>query len=368
VGPLARPRTLLYFTPWIDLGGTDRAAVDWFETLDRKRFRAILVTTLPSANPSLHAVLPYADEVWPLPDLMPGSEYPRFLLDLVATRGVELVHASNARLPLALLPDLAALAAPPRVVLQLHEAREDGLSRYAAARYDSLIDAYSVVSPAIAALLDRHRVSPAKVRHIPLGIDVHGRFDPAAVAPRELPPERFNVLWPARITDQKDPLLLARVIGLLAERLPAATVHVVGEGPLAPELRRAVAGFDGGVRLHGAARADEMPGWYRGADAVLLTSRYEGVPLTLAEAFALERPVVAPAIAGITALADPGCARLVAPRDDPAAYAAALAELAGSPELCARLGEAGRRRVAERFTRELAARSHAALYEELLAP
>ena len=360
-----RIRTLLYVTPDVDLGGVSRTTLDWLETLDRSRFRAIVATTLPSENRALYAATEFADEVWALPDLMPGSEFPRFLLDLAATREVDVLHVGNARLGLLLLPDFAALPHRPRVVVQLHEAREDGLTRYAASRYNALIDAYSVVSPEIAALLARLHVAPGKVHEIRTGIDARGRFDPDRVEPRELGPG-FHVLWPARISAQKDPLLMAAVVEELRTRVPESVVHVVGEGPLEGELRTALGGHDGGVELHGPAPADEMACWYRGADAVLLTSVYEGIPHSAAEALALRTPVVAPDIDGVRELAGAGM-ELVAPRDEPGGYAALLAALAGDPARRERLGREGRTRMLETFTREEAARRHAALYEELTA-
>jgi glycosyltransferase involved in cell wall biosynthesis len=358
-----RTRALLYIAPWIDLGGTSRAAVDWFETLDRDRFRALAVTTLPSSNRALHSIVPHAEEIWALPDLMPGALHARFLLDLVRGRGVEVIHVSNTRLPLTLLPELAALPRPPRVVVQLHDAREEGLNRYVATRYDSLVDAYSLIGPETAAVLEGMHVSPGKLHVIPLGIDLD-RFapdtDPSTLG------EGFHVLWPARLAEQKDPLLMAEVARRLHERVPDAVMHVVGAGPLEEELRATVASCDGAVRLHGAADPAAMPALYAAADAVLLTSLYEGVPLTLAEGLAMARPVVAPALSGVRALADEACALLVEPRDDVESYVTALMRLADDADLRGRLGAAGRERVEQRFDRQTCARRHAELYEELL--
>ncbi len=363
---MSPPSRLLYVAPWVDLGGTSRVAVDWFETLDRERFSAIAVTTLPSRNRALHELVPHAREVWPLPDLMPGSEYPRFLIDLVRERGIDLLHLNNVRLPLLLLPDLAALERPPRVVLQLHDPLPDGLNSYAAERYDSLIDAYSVVSGEIAGVLRELGVSPSKIHVIHAGIDVGGRYA-ARPAPTRTLEGRFRVLWPARLAEQKDPLLMARVAAGLAARVPGAVVHAMGWGPLLGTVERELASMNGAVRLHGAEEAGALPSLYAACDAVLLTSRYEGIPLTLAESLALGRPVVAPALPGIAEIVDDDCALLVAPGSEAGPYVDALAALADDPAQGEALAAAGRRRVEERFDRRAAARAHAALYEELLA-
>src|SRR4051794_28225101 len=113
-------RPILYIAPWVDYGGSDKGTIDWFRALDRSRFAPLLATTQASPNRRLAEVHPYAQEVWPLPDLVAGADMPQLLFDLIETRGVELLHVMNARLAFDLLPDLASLPQPPRVVVQLH--------------------------------------------------------------------------------------------------------------------------------------------------------------------------------------------------------------------------------------------------------
>ena len=95
---------------------------------------------------------------------MPGASYPSFLLDLARSRGVDIVHVSTCRLGMLLLPEFAAMPRPPRRVVQLHDARDQGFNRYVPARFDSVIDAYSVVSPAVADGARCQQVSPSKVQ------------------------------------------------------------------------------------------------------------------------------------------------------------------------------------------------------------
>ena len=68
---------ILYLAPWVDLGGSDKGTIDWFKHLDRERFAPSLITTQPSSNRWLHHVEPFAEEVWALPELMPGAVVPR---------------------------------------------------------------------------------------------------------------------------------------------------------------------------------------------------------------------------------------------------------------------------------------------------
>ena len=73
-------------------------------------------------------------------------------------------------------------------------------------------------------------------------------------------------------------------------------------------------------------------------DVVVMPSRYEGSPLTLFEAMALARPVVASRIPGIAEVLEPNDAGVLVPPDDPDALARAIASLCADPARRAALG------------------------------
>src|SRR4051794_41847984 len=93
------PIPVLYIAPWVDHGGTDKATVDWFRSLDRERFAPSLVTTQPSANRRLADVVPFAEELWPLPDLMAGQDFPPPSLDPTHSRGARAGHGIHSPPP-----------------------------------------------------------------------------------------------------------------------------------------------------------------------------------------------------------------------------------------------------------------------------
>jgi len=104
----------------VDYGGSDTNTLDWFRWLDRSRFDASLITTQPSSNRRLAEVVPFASEVWELPELMEGNEFPEFILDFIRSRRIELLHVMNSRIAFDLLASFRALDDPPKVVVQLH--------------------------------------------------------------------------------------------------------------------------------------------------------------------------------------------------------------------------------------------------------
>jgi colanic acid/amylovoran biosynthesis glycosyltransferase len=192
--------------------------------------------------------------------------------------------------------------------------------------------------------------------------------DPALFGevPRNGDGGRLRVLTVGRLVAGKGYSLLLEALADVGARGHDVALDVVGEGPAGDALceRAAALGLDGRVRWLGAVGQDEIRRHYAEADAFCLPSFAEGVPVVLMEAMAMALPVVATRIAGIPELIDDGeSGLLVAPaRSDE--LADALARLAGSPELRAQLGRAGRRAVTDGYDADRWARALAELLGE----
>jgi glycosyltransferase involved in cell wall biosynthesis len=111
---------------------------------------------------------------------------------------------------------------------------------------------------------------------------------------------------------------------------------------------------------------EDVPALLESLDVVALPSWTEGLPVVLLEAMAHARPVVATPVGGTPELVVDGETGLLVPPRDPEALADALRRLLGDPDLARRLGEAGRERVAERFTAARQTRRILELYDELV--
>lgn len=360
---------VLYLAPWVDVGGADKGTVDWFRFLDRTRFRPSLITTQPSPNRRLREVAPCADELWELPQLMRGDDFPRFILAFIQTRGIKVVHIMNSRLGFELLPQIATLPDRPRVVVQLHVEEPDrsGYVRYVTTRYGNLVDAFSVSTQALSVRLGAYDVPNGKRRVIATGVDAEREFCPGRVRPIEgLDDGRFQLVFPVRLTAQKDPLLMLDVATRVRAGGLPFQIHVLGDGDLTDVVREQVArrGLQREVALHGACL--DVARWYRACDAVLLTSEFEGLPYVAYEAMAMGLPIVTPRLPGSDELVTPDTGVLISPRGDAQAYADAIAALAADAARCKRMGAAARSRVRSQFSLERMAAEHGALYGELL--
>jgi glycosyltransferase involved in cell wall biosynthesis len=159
----------------------------------------------------------------------------------------------------------------------------------------------------------------------------------AARARLDLPSHAPLVVCVGRITRQKgqDVLLAAWSEVLVAS--PHARLALVGDGDLMEPLRRSA---PPGVLFAGAV-ADTRP-WYAAADLVVLPSRWEGLPLTLLEALAVGRSVVAADIPGIAEVLPRGAGTLTPP-GDAGALAEAITHRIRIPELVRAEAAAGAR-------------------------
>ena len=152
----------------------------------------------------------------------------------------------------------------------------------------------------------------------------------------------------------------------LRDRGISFCIHVIGGGELEPEVRARVES----LRLQGQDLFEdpthELRPWYARADLLLMTSVFEGVPVIVYEALAMEVPIVAPDLPGIRELMGDAGGALVERRDHAADYAEAMVPLLESAEKRRHIGRAARNLVLERFSVQGMTSRHESLYEALL--
>ncbi len=111
----------------------------------------------------------------------------------------------------------------------------------------------------------------------------------------------------------------------------------------------------GAVSFLGRCGSSRVAGLLAGARALVVPSTYEGMPLVVLEAMAAGLPVVASRVSGIPEVVVDGETGWLVPAEDPVALCRVLAEIEADPGEAKRRGEAGRRRVAERYRPEVVA-------------
>ena len=196
--------------------------------------------------------------------------------------------------------------------------------------------------------IERLGLRPGNVRTVMHGIELATNEPPAP------PATRVCIGTIGRYEPRKGHETLIRAMVPILQRFPNAQLRIAGHDPwghgevfrrLITELR-----LEQHVELTGYM--SDKQAFFAEIDVFAFASRSEGFGIVLIEAMAAGKPAVVTDIAPLNEIIEPGRSGLVAAIDDPASFATALLSLFTDRNYLARIGEAGRRRVAAEFSRE----------------
>ncbi|MBI5520800.1 MAG: glycosyltransferase family 4 protein [Desulfovibrio sp.] len=168
----------------------------------------------------------------------------------------------------------------------------------------------------------------------------------APLVPRR--PGELVIGTAGRLTEQKSQHLLLEAAALLKGSAPPFRVLIAGTGELEAELKAQAVrlGLSDRVEFLGFVR--DMKAFHQSIDIFALPSLWEGFGFVLAEAMTMSLPVAAFSVSSIPEVVEHGVTGLLS-RPEAPALAENLRALMADGDLRARLGEAGRGRVLERF-------------------
>lgn len=170
----------------------------------------------------------------------------------------------------------------------------------------------------------------------------------------------------ARLVHVKNPFLLLEVAQKVTEEIPEARFFLVGDGPYFEDLQKETIrrGLQDSVKFTGY-RKDPLD-IVEALDVIVLTSFSEGLPVTLLEAMALRKPVVATRVGGVPEVVKEGITGFLVPSGDSEGFSRALISLLKNPELMKEMGERGRKWVEENFSLPIMAEKTDKVYSEVL--
>ena len=207
-------------------------------------------------------------------------------------------------------------------------------------------------------------------RSFPYGVDT-ARFAPRdrarARAALGLDAERHVVGTIGRLNAQKGHTYLLQAAERLAERRADIEWVIAGDGEVRARLEAEarLRGLEQHVRFLG--HRSDVPEILAALDVFVLSSNFEGMCFAVAEALAVEVPVVATDVGGVSQSVVDGETGLLVPPRDPAALADAIERLVDDGDEATRLGSAGRQRVEELYDLSEMAAATERLYARVLA-
>jgi len=222
-------------------------------------------------------------------------------------------------------------------------------------------------------------------------IEEYGRA-PAAEIPNAIPTDRYTpdparrAAWRCQHEVPQNALVYTCVAGLrplknhrlllqafaqAVPSLPDALLLLVGPpdrlDPAYAESLQALAQELGlGQRVRFLGSRSDVPDILRASDVFVLSSDYEGNPLSVLEAMAAGLPVVSTAVGGVPELVQHGATGLLVPAGNAHALAEAITQLGRDAPQRAAMGRAARQTALERFDVRVMSNAYATLYHNLL--
>lgn len=217
-------------------------------------------------------------------------------------------------------------------------------------------------------------ISPSQILHIPNGIT---KDFCRSVSKEEtcnllntlcIPKSAHTVACVLRMTEEKRPLSVIEVARIIVKKYPEVRFLFAGSGTMQEEVKQLITkyGLEKNVLLLGT-RSD-VPVIIKAANALLLTSRIEGMPNVIIEAMFSGKPVVASNVGGVPDLITHGTHGYLYDKDDMAGMAQGLEAIFADPEKGYRMGAAGAQKVQTELTLSSLVNTMETQYQMLLKP
>jgi len=291
--------------------------------------------------------------------------YRRWRPDVVHSH---MVHAN-------LLARLARSLSPvPMLISTMHNQDEGAQWRYFAYR---LTDRFSELTTNVSRLaveeaVRRHAVPSNKVRLMRNGIRTE-RFarDPDARASMRSSlalGDSFTWLTVGRFVEAKRHSDLLAAIAIIRKQVPSVRLLIVGEGPLRPETERQIDAMDLHRNVSLLGFREDVPALMQAADAFVMSSAWEGLPLAMLEASASSLPIVATDVGGSGDVVEDGKSGFLMPVGEPASLAEAMLRIMRLPkEERISMGDLARGLTVSKFDLQKVADEWEAVYRSGLA-
>jgi len=366
---------VLWLIKGLGRGGAERLVSVMAPRIDRRRYAIEVAHLLPSDEG-------FADSLWQAGITTTcldarrslDVEWPRRLRRLLRQRRFAIVHTHSP------LPAVVARRLAPSSTLFVHtEHNLWGVYRWPTYAGNAVTfsrnDAVFAVSDGVAASIQRpwwarigseppvetllHGVAP---QHAPRGEQAR-REARARLDLNLSTPVVGNV---ANLSPKKDHQGLLAAMDEVRRHVPDVVLLLIGSGPLERQLQSEVASRGQAESVRFLGSRDDVAELLPAFDIFVLSSRFEGLPISLLEAMAAEVACVATAVGGIPEVINDGVNGRVVSPGEPSALGGAITELLMDVPRRRSLATAGRHTVEAGFSIDRAIERTEHLYDELI--
>ncbi len=207
-----------------------------------------------------------------------------------------------------------------------------------------------------------------KIHTVLNGVDIE-KFHPNIVPEKAIVKENIPIIMTTRRLVVKNGVIhLVRGFEKILERHPSAKLIVVGDGPERYSIEKEIMKRDlsKSVQLTGMIPNNKIPSYLAVADIVVVPSIVEASSISVLEAMAMRKAIVASDIPGIREITDQGKNCVLVPPQDPKALANGVIELLDSEERAKRLAKLAYDKTVKEFSWEKKAQETEDLYMSVL--
>ncbi len=294
----------ILFVPWLKTGGADLLSIHYVTALraERPSKNIMVVATLPTDSPWANK-LPSGIDFVPFGQITEGLtqevQY-RLLEQLIENSGAQFLHIINSALAYDFATSHTAYltATDKKLIATSFSQSVDGTGRvfgYSHTHIPTIYDVASTITSDNQAVIDmwtnEYGFNPDKlvVQHTPIAIP---KLD-TPERPRHT--KKLHILWAARLSPEKQPELVRDIARLLKDKPITIDMYGVLDHPYDQAFVRSLpanvtykGSFDGFFNMP----IEEY-------DALLYTSLFDGMPITLLEAASARLPIVSSEVGGI---------------------------------------------------------------------
>ena len=288
---------ILMILPWMVVGGADKFNLDLIKGLNKDEYEFTIVTTEPSNNP-WRLEFEEVAKIYELPSFLDQKYWNAFLIYLIETNNIDIVFNTNSKFGYSVLPYIKSKYPEIPILDYVHMEewynRNGGFSRDSSA-YSSVIDNTYVCNANSEKILVKHfKKNSEEVHTVYIGVD-EKKFDPKLYNREQILKELGFI---CRISEQKRPYLLLKVLETLKNKRNDFLVVIAGDGQLLTDVKIETKKLKLTENVVFLGNVKETEKIYAICDMTLNCSIKEGLALTAYESLSMGVPVLSSDVGG----------------------------------------------------------------------
>ena len=304
---------ILLIIPWMTVGGADKFNLDIIKRTNKEKFEFTIISTEPNENRWRQEFEEYAT-VYDLTTFLDRKNWINFINYIIEKNNINIIFNTNSTFGYNAIPYLKVKHPQIPIMDYIHMEewynRNGGFSRDSS-RVASVIDKTYVCNKNSEKILENYfNREKEDVDTIYIGVD-EKVYNPELFNKEEIlkenninPNGKYIISYICRITEQKRPYLLLKIVEKLKEQRNDVLFIVAGDGPLLEDIKKEAKKLKISENILFLGNVKETEKIYAISDLTLNCSIKEGLALTAYESLSMGVPVVSCDVGGQKELID----------------------------------------------------------------